>query len=146
MLGAAGAITPGWESKIGKPTAGAVVIGLVASVTYHTVSEAMGSATIGKAICGLRVITTGGRPCTFPKALGRNLAYFVDGLFFGLVAWSSMSKSRMQQRFGDKWADTYVVRARTVPTAARRSPAIGILVGVMLYGMMEVLSIVLKVL
>jgi uncharacterized RDD family membrane protein YckC len=145
VLGAAGVIGAGWQHRLGKLTAGSFVMGLVASLAYHTIAEAVGGATVGKAICGLRVITEDRRPCTFLKSLGRNLAYYIDALFFGLVAWSAMSKSMMQQRHGDKWAGTVVVFARGVPASAQRSPAVGIVLGLGIYGLVQLIASVVKV-
>lgn len=146
MLDAAGVIEPGWEDRIGKPTVGSFLFGTLASLVYHTAAEAFGGATVGKAICGLRVLTEDRRPCTLLKALGRNVAYYIDALFFGAIAWSSMSDSPTKQRLGDRWAGTIVVMARAVPASARRSPAVGILVALFLYATIEVLAVVLAML
>jgi uncharacterized RDD family membrane protein YckC len=64
---------------------------------------------------GLRVRRSDLAPCTVGAAFGRNLAYYIDSFFFGLVAYSSMSKSPRQQRLGDKWAHTVVVKSATLP-------------------------------
>jgi uncharacterized RDD family membrane protein YckC len=84
---------------------------------YHTVMEATCGATLGKRLFGLVVATTKGGPISFRAALGRSFAYYVDGLFFGIVAYDSM-KPPLQQRLGDMWNSTMVLR-RSVLT--RRS-------------------------
>lgn len=145
ILAGAGVVGPGWEQRLGKQTASTFVLGLIASLAYHTIAEALGGASVGKAICGLRVITEDRRPCTFAKSLGRNLAYYIDAFFFGAVACSSMSKSMMKQRYGDKWAATIVIHGR-IPESARRSPALGIVVGLLVYSVIQVFAIVFKVL
>ncbi|MBX3208026.1 MAG: RDD family protein [Labilithrix sp.] len=145
LLGAAGVIGPGWETRIGKQTIGTFAFGFLGSLLYHTVAEALGGATIGKAICGLRVLTEDRRPCTLVKALVRNLAYYLDSLFFGAVAWSSMSSSPTKQRHGDKWAGTIVVRSRGMPAAMKQNPAGGIALGIALYGVVQVVATVVKV-
>jgi uncharacterized RDD family membrane protein YckC len=145
MLAGAGLVAPGWEERLGKQTASTFVFGFIASLAYHTIAEALGGATVGKAICGLRVLTEDRRPCTFGKALGRNAAYYFDALFFGLVAWSSMSKSMAKQRHGDKWASTIVVHG-LIPESARRSPALGIFVGLLVYAGVQVFAVVFKML
>jgi uncharacterized RDD family membrane protein YckC len=145
VLAGAGVIAPGWEQRVGKQTASAFVFGFIASLAYHTIAEALGGATVGKAICGLRVLTEDRRPCTFLKSLGRNLAYYFDALFFGLVAWSSMSKTMMKQRYGDKWASTIVVHGR-IPESARRSPVLGIVVGLLVYTVVQIVAVIFRVL
>jgi len=39
----------------------------------------------------------------------RSVAFYLDSLFFGLIAASSMQSSELKQRLGDKWAHTIVV-------------------------------------
>jgi len=54
------------------------------------------------------------------RAIQRSLAYYWDALFFGLVGYNSMQQSPLNQRYGDVWAKTVVVRAATVPRSAVR--------------------------
>jgi uncharacterized RDD family membrane protein YckC len=84
-------------------------------IAYHVLAEGIGGASLGKLVLGLRV-----RHCdlTRPRLKGamiRSLAYYVDGLFFGLVGYSAMSSTAMMQRYGDKWGDTVVVKAASLP-------------------------------
>jgi uncharacterized RDD family membrane protein YckC len=113
-------------------TASLYLTGLVASVVYHAVTESFGGASLGKLVCGLRVTTPTLGRATFRGAVVRNLAFFIDSLFFGLVAYSSMSKSDKQLRYGDRWGGTVVVHAEGAPDAARRTGgelALWVLVG-----------------
>jgi len=144
VLDRAGSITPGGEQRVGIASGGSFVLGLVASLLYHAIAEGLGGATAGKAIVGLRVLTEDQKPCTFPKALGRNLAYYFDALFFGLVAWSSMSSSPMRQRYGDKWAKTIVVRARSAQGILTRSPLVGVTVSVFGYGAIQLCVLIAR--
>jgi uncharacterized RDD family membrane protein YckC len=81
---------------------------------YHTVMEAMCGATLGKRLLGLVVVTPKGGPISFRAALGRSFAYYVDGLFFGLVAYDTM-KPPLQQRLGDMWNGTMVLKRSMLP-------------------------------
>ncbi len=126
VLAAAGIVPPGWESRLEHAGAGTFLMGLFASLFYHAVAESLGGATLGKVICGLRVLTDRREPCTLPKAIGRNLAYYIDSLFFGMVAWSAMSNSPQRQRYGDRWAGTIVVYKRSAGQIPMRNPALGI--------------------
>jgi uncharacterized RDD family membrane protein YckC len=121
-------------------TAGAVVMGLIAPVIgtrVYDVARDVGSAyllvlpallavycalfwslagrTPGMALVGVRVVTVGGRPVSWPAALVRAvvLAYFPVGAVWALV-------DRRHQAVHDKIARTVVIRP-TIP--ARASPA-----------------------
>jgi uncharacterized RDD family membrane protein YckC len=128
----AGIIGAGMGLRIGaEPAAvGAAVIsglsGIVASIAYHAVSEAMGGRSVGKLALGLVVISEDGTPISGGKAIIRTLAYFIDALFCGLVGYSVMNGSPMKQRLGDKWAHTYVIEKASAPHLALPSPGAGI--------------------
>ena len=85
------------------------VQGIIASIAYFSVFEWLFSATPGKLIFGMRVVMLDGNPCTFRAALVRALWRLIDGLIFGLIAYSSMKRSPLRQRNGDKHAGTVVV-------------------------------------
>jgi uncharacterized RDD family membrane protein YckC len=103
---------------LGAETVVPFLFGTFASIAYHTLSEGLGGASVGKLALGLRVRRSDLSPCTVGSAIGRTLAYYIDSFFFGLVAYSSMSKSPRQQRLGDKWAHTVVVKNATMPAGA----------------------------
>jgi hypothetical protein len=68
----------------------------------------------------LRVVTVEGLPCGLKSGFQRSLAYLWDSLFFGLVGYASMKKTPLNQRYGDHWAKTLVIRAREVPAGSRQ--------------------------
>lgn len=94
---------------------------LLGSMLYQVILAAGHGSSLGKLLLGIVVIEENGRPCSAVQALKRELAYFVDALFFGLIAASQMSKSPLKQRLGDDWADTVVVRRRSAPRHSLRS-------------------------
>jgi uncharacterized RDD family membrane protein YckC len=96
---------------------------------YHAFSEGVGGASLGKAVLGLRVKSEELRPAGVWRGVVRSLAYYIDAIFFGAVAYSAMSDSRWLQRHGDKWAGTVVVRAASLSPASRGGVALGILLG-----------------
>lgn len=79
---------------------------------YESVSQYLGGADIGKIICRLRVVNTEDNKISFYQAAIRNFAVIIDGLFFGLIALASMNGSIKNQRNGDKWAKTYVIKRK----------------------------------
>lgn len=99
------------------------LMGIMGATLYHSVTECYGGASVGKVICGLRVTTPTLGRATLGGAVVRNLAFFLDGLFFGLVAHSAMSRSDKLQRHGDRWGNTVVVHAEGAPEAVRRTGA-----------------------
>jgi len=103
-------------------------VGCVAFLLYTTLAEHLGGATLGKVLTGLRVVSVepGGGPVGLRGALVRNLGFFVDSLFFGMVAYSHMANNLRRQRLGDEWAGTVVVWKSDAPV---RSAVVGWLVG-----------------
>jgi len=93
---------------------------LLATTFYHAFSESIGGASLGKRLLGLEVVDEDLQPATLTQGWKRNLAFFVDGFFFGLVAYNAMEKSPTRQRIGDRWAKTRVVMRRSLPPALRR--------------------------
>lgn len=104
------------------------VVGFLLSATgallYDAVMEGLHGSTLGKLLVGITVLDARtARPCTFPAAIIRSLAFYWDSLFFGLVGEFSMRSSEAQQRYGDRWAQTVVVRRRSAPLSSIRSGA-----------------------
>lgn len=87
------------------------VFGLVELVIYYTLFEGLFGASPGKLITGLRVVQEDGSPCGLKPAFKRGIWRYIDGLFFGIVAYSSMKKTPLNQRNGDTSAKTVVVGA-----------------------------------
>jgi uncharacterized RDD family membrane protein YckC len=119
----------------------------LAYVLYHSICEGLHGSTLGKLICGIVVISENGERCGVKAAVGRSLAYFVDSLVFGIVAYLSMKDSREQQRLGDKWNDTMVVKRHDVAPKVLRSGshfAIVFVTATFLQALIIVLSLVPK--
>jgi uncharacterized RDD family membrane protein YckC len=133
FLHARGLVASGWVERLQQPGLSIYAFALLGAYLYHSLSEGLGGTTLGKLVCDLRVVQKDdGRPCTMAAAFKRDLAYYWDALFFGLVAYSSMSDSPLYQRYGDKWAGTVVVDKDDFTAAARPSGemvAVGILTG-----------------
>jgi len=78
---------------------------------YFALFEWLYGRSIGKVIFGMRAINADGNTCTFKQASIRSFYRFIDGIFFGLVAYSHM-KSPSKQRLGNKRASTFVVPSK----------------------------------
>jgi uncharacterized RDD family membrane protein YckC len=116
-----GAVSPGWEQNMQKLGLIGVTMSIFGGVLYHTLTEGIHGASLGKALCRIRVISKNGSPCKLNKAAIRSLAYYWDGLFFGIVGYNSMKKSALNQRYGDVWAKTVVVRKTVIPDSINKS-------------------------
>jgi uncharacterized RDD family membrane protein YckC len=82
---------------------------------YYTISEGFFKGqSIGKHICGIRVIRDGGYPITFWPALLRNLVRSADAILFYGIGFTSMLLTRRFQRLGDLVAGTVVIQERSL--------------------------------
>jgi uncharacterized RDD family membrane protein YckC len=131
ILERTGLVAPGWQGRLKGVNIPGFGLSLLGGVLYHSLTEGMYGASLGKLICQLRVVTEDARPITMKQAFLRSLAYFVDALFFGLIAYSAMRKSDLNQRYGDRWARTVVVRSRDLPNATPRGFEIFVLAWLM---------------
>jgi uncharacterized RDD family membrane protein YckC len=110
ILTQVGLISPGWQHRLHGFSLIMLFFSALASLSYHSFCEGLHGATLGKLCCGICVVREDGRPSSMPGALIRSLAYFIDGLFFGAVAYASMKKSPLNQRYGDIWGKTAVIK------------------------------------
>ncbi len=94
-------------------------ISVVISTATDAMAQAVGGATLGKYVLGLRVRMTDGAMCTPGAALKREILYFWDALFFAIIAYSAIKASPLRQRSGDRWARTIVVRNAAMPEGSR---------------------------
>ncbi len=83
---------------------------LLGSFAYHVVFTTLHGSTVGKIALSMVVVQEDGSPCKFKSALIRELGYFVDALFFGIIGYSAMKDTIEQQRHGDTWAHTIVCK------------------------------------
>lgn len=135
-LEAMGAAAPGWAQRFEHGFLFNMLVGSLASLFGHSVGATISGASLGKALLGLRVARVQGGRAGFKSQFIRELVYFIDGLFFGLVGKSAMDSSPLQQRHGDSWAETVVVRADSAAghaVASTQRLIVGILVGLAVY-------------
>jgi uncharacterized RDD family membrane protein YckC len=90
------------------------ILALLGFAIYHTICEGFHGATLGKLIFKIHVVDESGNPCSPAAAFTRSAAFYIDALFFGIVAATSMRTSELHQRYGDKWAKTVVIERSQV--------------------------------
>ncbi len=103
------------------------IIGLIIFTIYFTLFEWLFGASPGKLILRMRVVQVDGHACTLWAAFIRDLLRNIDGLVFAMPAYSSMKKTPLRQRLGDRAAKTIVVDYRD-PIIQERRPWWGFVV------------------
>jgi len=88
---------------------------LLGSFAYQVVFTSVHGSTVGKIALSMVVVQEDGSPCKFKSALIRELGYFVDAMFFGIIGYSAMKDDIRQQRHGDDWAHTIVCKRSLIP-------------------------------
>lgn len=79
---------------------------------YHSLLEGLLGQTLGKKLCGIRVLKADFTPCGPGAGFLRNLLRIVDAFFYYLVAAVSLAGTFKWQRVGDMVAETVVVRQK----------------------------------
>ena len=109
-----GYISPEFAYKMRHVGLPGFVLALLGSVAYHVICASIHGSSLGKLALSMVVVQEDGSPCRFGSAVIRELAYFVDALFFGLIGYFAMQKTPQEQRHGDEWAHTVVCRRSDV--------------------------------
>jgi uncharacterized RDD family membrane protein YckC len=115
VLEATGVGRAGWAQRLDHGFAFNFSSGFASSVAGAALTTWACGASAGKWLLGLRVVRSSGERPGLGSGLVRELAYFIDAMFFGLIAKGQMDGSPHRQRLGDQWAKTMVVRAQTLP-------------------------------
>jgi len=96
------------------------VSGVIGFVAYNVNCVSMHGSTLGKRLISAVVVRESGLRCRMRAVIIRELAYFIDSLFFGLVGYFAMNETYQEQRYGDRWAHTIVAnRASVIPEQLR---------------------------
>lgn len=95
------------------------LVGAMGYAAYHAIMERWYGASLGKLITGLVVLSEDGTRPALWQTWWRSMAVYLDQWLFGLPALASMHPPA-NQRCGDRWARTIVVRRRDVPASLRQ--------------------------
>lgn len=80
---------------------------------YQTICASVHGSTLGKRFLYMRVVQDDGSRCRPRSAIIRELAFFVDSFFFGVVGYTAMRANDQHKRHVDWWADTIVCKLDT---------------------------------
>jgi uncharacterized RDD family membrane protein YckC len=109
-----------WE-LISVPLLVSPLIIAILFVASQTILQGKSGRTLGKWICGLKVLRTTLRPCGFARSLLREILLVIDSVL--LLCWVpgvfSILATQRSQRVGDLLADTIVVRDSSPGLVAR---------------------------
>ncbi len=101
----------------------ALIAFLALSLTYYIGTEAVRSATPGKMVMGLRVVSLTEEPLSFGRIVVRNVLRIVDALpCFYLTGIIVVAASKRHQRIGDMAAHTNVARTTTLDPEPLAAP------------------------
>jgi uncharacterized RDD family membrane protein YckC len=112
------------------------IAGVLGSVAYFVICETVHGSTLGKLVLSMQVVQEDGSRCRLKSALIRELGYFVDALFFGIIGYFAMKDEAEHQRYGDQWADTIVCKRYDVPPGSRQDGArfaLALMLGIFAY-------------
>lgn len=119
---AAGGRPPEWVlQRIFEPHFFRYATAFLGLAAYNMICTSISGITLGKLLLRMQVIQDDGTPCRPKSAIIRELGYFIDALFFGLVGYFAMREDPEQQRLGDEWADTIVCKRTQVPSTSQRT-------------------------
>ncbi|HTP65565.1 MAG TPA: RDD family protein [Geobacteraceae bacterium] len=90
----------------------AIALVLVGGYLYHSLLEGIFGQTLGKKLCGIRVLKADFSPCGLPAGFLRNLLRIGDAFFYYLVGVISLAATFKWQRIGDLVAETVVVKEK----------------------------------
>jgi uncharacterized RDD family membrane protein YckC len=87
-----------------------IVLGLTAfHVWFLVMLHGSSGRSPGKRLTRLKVVDANGNPPTRAQMWKRSIPAIIE--YFYLIAWIGMMASDYRQRFGDRWAHTYVIEA-----------------------------------
>jgi uncharacterized RDD family membrane protein YckC len=83
---------------------------------YQTICTTVYGSSVGKSLLSLQVVQDDASACRLRSAIIRELGFFVDSFFFGIIGYTAMQGNDQHRRHGDWWANTIV---RKIPKEQR---------------------------
>jgi uncharacterized RDD family membrane protein YckC len=118
---AAGGRPPVWVlQRLYQTSFAGFVAGILGLFVYNVICTRIHGSTLGKLLLSMQVIQDDGSPCRLKSATIRELGFFVDTMFFGVIGYFAMRDDPEHKRHGDDWADTIVCKRAHVPLASQQ--------------------------
>src|SRR5579872_4779593 len=135
---ASGGRPPSWVlQRISQAKIPLFLAGVLGAKAYQVFCTSISGRTLGKLLLSMQVVQDDGSPCRLKSAVIRELGYFIDALFFGLIGYAAMKDDPKQKRHGDDWADTIVCKNADVPPESRQG-TMRFLLGLMLGAFVDI--------
>jgi uncharacterized RDD family membrane protein YckC len=132
LAAATGGRPPAWVlHRLSQTRLAGFVAAILGLFAYHVICTSVHGSTLGKMLLSMQVIEDDGSPCRPKSAIFRELAYFVDAMFFGVIGYFAMREDPEQKRLGDGWADTIVCKRARVPSTGQQ-PGMRFVLGLLL--------------
>lgn len=90
---------------------------LIIIIAYNIFWEGLASTTPGKALMGLKIVTYTYQKISMKQALLRFAGRMIDGIGANLTGIIIMHYNSRNQRLGDLWAKTLVIKKRNSENA-----------------------------
>jgi uncharacterized RDD family membrane protein YckC len=123
-------------------------LAMAGAFAYHVICTSIHGSSLGKLVLSMVVVQEDGSPCRFGPAVIRELGYYVDGLFFGLIGYFAMQKTPQEQRHGDEWAHTVVCKRSSLAPEKLRGAGqfiLGLMLAVMADAALAMVGLLLAV-
>jgi uncharacterized RDD family membrane protein YckC len=132
LTAAAGGRPPAWVlHRLSQTGLAGFLAGILGLFAYNVICTSVHGSTLGKLLLSMQVIQDDGSPCRPKSAIIRELGYFVDAMFFGVIGYFAMREDPEQKRHGDEWADTIVCKRAHVPSTSQQ-PGMRFVLGLLL--------------
>jgi uncharacterized RDD family membrane protein YckC len=115
VVASGGRVSPPVVGKLHHTGITGVAFALLGAFAYQVIFTTVHGSTLGKFALRMVVVQEDESHCRFKGALIRELGYFVDALFFGVIGYMAMQRTAQQQRYGDEWAHTVVCKRSSIP-------------------------------
>jgi uncharacterized RDD family membrane protein YckC len=132
LAAATGGRPPAWVlHRLSQTRLAGFVAAILGLFAYHVICTSVHGSTLGKLLLSMQVIQDDGSACRPKSAIIRELGYFVDAMFFGVIGYFAMREDPEQKRHGDGWADTIVCKRAHVPSTGQQ-PGMRFVLGLLL--------------
>jgi uncharacterized RDD family membrane protein YckC len=145
-LAAGGPVPPAVLLRVYRTSFVLLFASLLGFFAYQVICTSVSGRSLGKLLLSMQGVQDDGTPCRLKGAFIRELGYFVDALFFGIIGYAAMKDDPQHKRHGDDWAGTMVCRRADLPASTRQDGSMKFLLGFMLGAFADIALMTLGIL